>query len=264
MVSGAGWAGVCCLVRGGSRPVCERIPRPAPPLPETPPGAGGAEARLLRGSAPDPAGFPGPDGSFPPPTPGPDGSHRLVVPRLLRGGDSGSGGSRHRLRVPRPRRPATLSLLRAVGPGARLLVPSDGSCGCFAPSAPGRSRAVRWSCPLRPAVRPAVRFGFSGAWAWVLVGDLREWVRRRPRRLLGKEAAGPSACIWWARTRVANASARESWVAGRERGRGPAESRTADHIRAQPWREATLRASADFLLAAAFLWMTPFETALSS
>ncbi len=32
----------------------------------------------------------------------------------------------------------------------------------------------------------------------------------------------------------------------------------------QPLRAATLEASADFLLAAWFLWMTPFETALSS
>lgn len=48
--------------------------------------------------------------------------------------------------------------------------------------------------------------------------------------------------------------------------RGPALGPAGGQIKgeAQPWREATLEASADFLLAAWFLWMTPFETALSS
>ena len=54
--------------------------------------------------------------------------------------------------------------------------------------------------------------------------------------------------------------------AGRERMRGPAVVPSGDQISeaVQPLRDSTLEASADFLLAAWFLWMTPFETALSS
>ncbi len=46
--------------------------------------------------------------------------------------------------------------------------------------------------------------------------------------------------------------------------RGPALVLPASSQEVQPLRDATLEASADFLLAAWFLWMTPFETALSS
>jgi len=54
------------------------------------------------------------------------------------------------------------------------------------------------------------------------------------------------------------------WGAGRERMReGPLGS-FRRQIKCQPLRPATFEASADFLLAAWFLWMTPFETALSS
>ncbi len=75
--------------------------------------------------------------------------------------------------------------------------------------------------------------------------------------------------LWVRRTRVANAGS--VCGAGCRSGAGERARlvRSGGHIselreEAQACRAATLDASADFLLAAAFLWMTPFETALSS
>ena len=66
------------------------------------------------------------------------------------------------------------------------------------------------------------------------------------------------------RTQVVRGSRGAGW----ERMRGPALVPPAvvqiKEREVQPLRVVTLEASADFLLAAWFLWMTPFETALSS
>ncbi|SED39778.1 hypothetical protein SAMN05428939_5086 [Streptomyces sp. TLI_105] len=208
-----------------------------------------------------------PGGSFAPPTPAPTG---LALPVALRpfhavavvvgawwqALPSGPGQLRAVGSGPRPRgRPSALRPLRAVGSGppAPGLAPARQPCGSFAPRprapASPRPSAPRCFVPLRLVPWGAV----SGP-----VGTAKA------PAVLGKEAAGPSAVVLvGSHTRGERVRVRVH-VAGRERGRGPAGSRTADHIRAQPWREATLIASADFLLAAAFLWMTPFETALSS
>lgn len=71
--------------------------------------------------------------------------------------------------------------------------------------------------------------------------------------------AGELAPAWRTQSRTSSGTPVRS---GREGPLSPV--RRSNQESAQPWREATLAASADFLLAAAFLWMTPFEAALSS
>ncbi|CAM5510407.1 hypothetical protein SFIMM107S_05409 [Streptomyces griseus] len=155
-----------------------------------------------------------------------------------------------------------------LGVCGRLGAPWVGLPGRAGPRAIAGSvlkRRTGWVCAGRAGCVPGGLEWAPGA----RTAGVGAYVRKPRSADLGRSASGASgSCLGAPHPRGERRFGVRRGVPGRGGREGPLV-RSGDHIselreEAQACRAATLDASADFLLAAAFLWMTPFETALSS